>query len=244
MREFRVMILLAAAVTGVALLSSGCRRAASAGESEIGLVSWFPGADPHRDAPSWTRSPAAAVREAGARRREVPARYVVHVGVSEDKGSEQAAMHSALADVKGHHAVWLRGELDRIFPEAAQRAGIRLPQIDTALGARQAVEGLHRQELRDGVVRRTWQARGRRCLVETCEMLYRVYVLARFDQKDRAAELWDAAKRTLLDSAMPGADQDALLKQVQQLIRGNRQGTVALPEIFPNDTIFVPERLF
>jgi len=210
---------IALAATGLLLLLGGCRSAPAPEPQEVGTIAWLRGANPERDAPRWIRSPAAARRAAGVARREVPNKYVVYVGSSEDKGSEQAAMFSAVGDMLERYAVWLQGELDRILPEAAERARVSLPPINTALGAYQAVGYLPREPLQREVVRESWQAVGRRCLVESCETIYRAYVLGRFDDKTREAHLLEAAIETFKHAIIRGEDKDEILRQAQRLIR-------------------------
>lgn len=214
-----------AVIAALAALAAGCASAprghpaVAAGAEGSEDIVWFRGADPGRDAPRWTRSRSAALRAAGVARRQVPDKYVVYLGVSEIKGTERAAMFSAVEDMLERYALWLQGELDRILPEAAERARVRLPEVNTALGAYQAVGYLPREQLQREVVQVSWQASGTRCRVEACEMLYQVYVLGRFDDRAREAHLLEAAIETFKHAIISGEDKEAVLRQAQRLIR-------------------------
>jgi hypothetical protein len=212
-------LLLSALVAVLALLAGGCLSAPKAECTQEGQIVWNRGADPGRDAPRWTRSQAASLRAARVTRWEVPERYVVYVGVSEDKATERSALFSGIDDMLKRYAVWLQGELDRILPEAAQRAKVPLPQVNTALGAYQAVGYLSKEDLLRDVVRATWQAEGRRCPVESGEPAYRVYVLGRFDDKAREAHLLEAAIETFKYTIIRAEDREAILGEAQRLIR-------------------------
>lgn len=212
----------AAAALAALALASGCATAPQAHPAEAEgaeEIVWLRGTDPGRDAPRWTRSPAAALRAAGAARREVPEKYVVYVGVSELKATERAAMFSAVEDMLERYALWLQGELDRMLPEAAERSRVRLPELDTALGAYQAVGYLDREELQREVVRGSWLAKGTVCRVEACDTMYQTWVLGRFDDRVREAHLLEAAVETFRHAIISGEDKEALLRELRRLVR-------------------------
>jgi hypothetical protein len=221
MEKSLLLLALVLAVGGCA--STAVRPGAPIAEGVTGAegaeVVWLRGSNPERDAPRWTRSRAAALRAAEVARREVPKKYGVYVGVSEVKPTERAAMFSAMEDMLERYAVWLQGELDRILPEAAERAKVRLPEINTALGAYQAVGYLSRDQVERDAVVASWQATGTRCQVEACELLYLTYVLGRFDDKTREAHLLEAAIETFRHAIIRGEDKEEVLRQAERLIR-------------------------
>jgi hypothetical protein len=202
-----------------ALVFSSCLSTAARECSEPGQVIWDRGSDPDRDAPRWTRNPKAAAREAKVSRLDIPRKYVLYTGVSEDKNNEKGARFDAIDNMLERYAVYLQNELDRILPAAADKAGARLPDINTALGAYQAVGYLPKEPIESDVLRAEWTAKGRRCPLESGEPVYRVFVLGVFDKDVREVHLYDAAVETFKYAIIRGEDKDTILEEAWKLIR-------------------------
>ena len=219
MRPIRVMIFsFAAIVVCAAMLLSGCATTGTAQCSEEGQILWDEGRDPERDAPRWVDNWKRALREAGVRASQIPDRYVVYRGVSEDRPDERASRFDAVEDMLKRYAVYLQEELDRILPEAADRAGIRLPQLNTALGADMAVGYLPREPIEDEVIRAHWTAAGRLC-PDLTQSVYRTYVLGAFDRDNRQEHVMEAAIETFKYAIIRGEDKDEVLEQTRRLLR-------------------------
>ena len=158
------------------------------------------------------------MREAGVRPGQIPDKYVVYMGVSEEKPDERAARFDAVEDMLKRYAVYLQQELDRILPQAAERAGVRLPQINTALGADMAVSYLPREPIEANVIRAHWTAAGKLC-PDRIQTVYRVYVLGAFDDEARREHVREAAVETFKYAIIRGADKDNVLEEAERLIR-------------------------
>ena len=174
---FTLLFIGLAATAGI--LFSGCVTAGASECSEEHQILWDKDFDPGRDAPRWVDNWKAALREAGVRSSEIPKKYVVYRGVSQDKPDERAARFDAVEDMLKRYAVYLQQELDRILPEAAERAGVRLPELNTALGADMAVSYLPREPIEADVIRAHWTATGKLC-PDLTKKVYRIYVLGAF----------------------------------------------------------------
>jgi len=196
-------------------LLGGCLSTPPAECRQDGQILWLEGSDPQRDAPRWIKGGRPALRAAGVRSSEVPRRYVVYVGVSEDKGDERGAQFSGVEDMLKRYAVWLKNRLDALLPEAAQKAKVRLPEIDTALGAYNAVMYLPREKA--GFIRELWQAEGRICPEQT--PVYRVYALGVFDRDTRREHLLEAAKETFKAALIRAQVKEAVLEQFAKLVK-------------------------
>ena len=93
-------------------LLGGCLSTPSVECRRLGQILWERGCDPARDAPEWTRGGNAAFRAAGIRSWEVPKKYVLYVGVSEDRGDQRGAQFSGVEDMLRRYAVWLKNRLN------------------------------------------------------------------------------------------------------------------------------------
>lgn len=218
-RSSTATILFLVVLTVVAgFVASSCVSAGAAECSEAGQILWDRGYDPERDAPRWVNNWRAALKEAGVRSAEIPKKYVVYRGVSEDKPDERAARFDAVEDMLKRYAVYLQKELDRILPEAAERAGVRLPELNTALGADMAVSYLPREPIEAEVIRAHWIATGLLCPDLTRKM-YRVHVLGAFDKDVRKEHLREAAIETFKYAIIRGEDKDNVLAETERLLR-------------------------
>jgi hypothetical protein len=205
-------------VVVMGFLLASCVTTGAAECSEEGQILWDKDQDPERDAPRWVNNWKAALKEAGVRSSEIPKKYVVYMGVSEDKPDERAARFDAVEDMLKRYAVHLQQELDRILPEAAERAGVRLPELNTALGADMAVSYLPREPIEANVIRAHWSAAGRLC-PELTQKMYRTYVLGAFDKDVRKEHIREAAIETFKYAIIRGEDKDKVLAEAERLIR-------------------------
>jgi hypothetical protein len=211
------LFLVVLAVVAGFLLSS-CVTAAAAECSEEGQILWDKDYDPERNTPRWVNNRRAALKEAGVRSSEIPKKYVVYMGVSEDKPDERAARFDAVEDMLKRYAVHLQQQLDSILPQAAERAGVRLPQLNTALGADMAVSYLPREPIEAKVIRAHWTATGKLC-PDLTQKVYRIYVLGAFDREIRREHVREAAIETFKYAIIRGEDKDNILAEAQRLIR-------------------------
>ena len=211
------LFLVVLAVVAGFLLSS-CVTSAAVECSEEGQILWDKDYDPERDTPRWVNNSRAALKEAGVRSSEIPKKYVVYMGVSEDKPDERAARFDAVEDMLKRYAVHLQQQLDSILPQAAERAGVRLPQLNTALGADMAVSYLPREPIEANVIRAHWTATGKLC-PDLTQKMYRVYVLGAFDREVRREHVREAAIETFKYAIIRGEDKDNVLAEAQRLIR-------------------------
>ena len=182
---------------------------------EPGQVLWAEGSDPARDAPKWIKGGKAAYKEAGIKRKDVPDKFLVYVGVSEDKKDDRGASFGGVEDMLKRYGFWLQEEMDELLPQAAQEAKVSLPAIDTALGAFTAVTYLPREKV--PYIRTVWLAKGRGC--ETGEPVFRAYALGLFDRDTRRAHLLEAAKETFKHAVIRAEVKDEVLKEFEKLIR-------------------------
>jgi hypothetical protein len=180
-----------------------------------GQVLWAEGSDPEHDAPKWIQGGKAAYKEAGIKKREVPEKFLVYVGVSEDKPDERGAQFAGVEDMLKRYAFWLQEELDELLPMAAREAKASLPVVDTAVGAYSAVIYLPRENA--PYLRAAWQATGQGC--DTGGTVYRVYVLGLFDRDTRREHLLEAAKETFKHSLIRAEVKDEVLQEFEKLIR-------------------------
>jgi hypothetical protein len=213
---FTVLVIGLALVAG--FLFNGCATTGASECSEEGQILWDKDRDPVRDAPRWVDNWKAALREAGVRSSEIPKKYVVYMGVSEDKPDDRAARFDAVEDMLKRYAVYLQEELDRILPEAAERAGVSLPRLNTALGADMAVSYLPREPIEANVVRSHWIATGRLC-PDLTQKMYRIYVLGAFDREIRREHLREAAIETFKYAIIRAEDKDKVLAETDRLLR-------------------------
>jgi hypothetical protein len=213
---FTVLVIGLALVVG--FLFNGCATTGASECSEEGQILWDKDRDPVRDAPRWVDNWKAALREAGVRSSQIPKKYVVYMGVSEDKPDDRAARFDAVEDMLKRYAVYLQEELDRILPEAAERAGVSLPRLNTALGADMAVSYLPREPIEANVVRSHWIATGRLC-PDLNRKVYRVYVLGAFDKDARTEHVREAAVETFKYAIIRGEDKDKVLAETDRLLR-------------------------
>ena len=211
------LFLVVLAVVAGFLLSS-CVTAGAAECSEEGQILWDKDYDPERDTPRWVNNSRAALKEAGVRSSEIPKKYVVYMGVSEDKPDERAARFDAVEDMLKRYAVHLQQQLDNILPQAAERAGVRLPQLNTALGADMAVSYLPREPIEANVIKAHWTATGKLC-PDLTQTMYRTYVLGAFDKDARQEHVWEAAVETFKYAIIRGEDKDEILNEVDRLLR-------------------------
>jgi len=210
-------LLVVLALVGVVSLS-GCLTSGAAECGAEGQILWDKGSDPGRDEPRWVENWRAALKEAGVRNSQIPDRYVVYRGVSEDKPDERAARFDAVEDMLKRYAVYLQKELDRILPEAAEKAGVRLPELNTALGADMAVSYLPREPIETSVIRAHWIASGKLC-PDLNQTMYRVYVLGVFDKETRREHVYEAAVETFKYAIIRGEDKDKVLERADRLLR-------------------------
>jgi hypothetical protein len=213
-----IAVLTVVLAVGAGALLSSCATAGAAECSEEGQILWDQGSNPERDGPRWVDNWRAALREAGVRASEIPKRYVVYMGVSEDKPDERAARFDAVEDMLKRYAVYLQQELDRILPEAAERAGVRLPELNTALGADMAVSYLPREPIEADVIRAHWTATGKLC-PELTQTMYRTYVLGAFDRDARREHVREAAVETFKYAIIRAEDKSRILEEAERLIR-------------------------
>jgi hypothetical protein len=210
---FLIVLVLAAGT-----LLSGCVTTGPTECSQEGQILWDKDSDPQRDAPRWVKNRKAALREAGVRSSEIPKKYVVYMGVSEDKPDERAARFSAVEDMLKRYAVYLQQELDRVLPQAAEKAKVRLPEVNTALGADMAVSYLPREPIEANVIRAHWIATGKLC-PDLSQTMYRIYVLGAFDKDARREHLREAAIETFKYAIIRGEDKDKVIEEAERLIR-------------------------
>ena len=211
-----ILTVVLAVITGILL--SGCVTAGAAECTEDGQILWDKDSDPKRDAPRWVDNWRAALKEAGVRASEIPKKYVVYMGVSEEKPDERAARFDAVEDMLKRYAVYLQAELDRILPEAVEKAGVRLPELNTALGADMAVSYLPREPIEANVIRAHWSARGKLC-PDLTQTVYRIYVLGAFDKDARRDHVREAVIETFKYAIIRGEDKDRVLAEAERLIR-------------------------
>jgi len=202
------------AAAALALLA-GCASGPAEKECAPGQVVWEKGTDPARDGPGWIHGGKAAYKEVGVRKADVPSKFLVFVGVSEDKNNDRGAQFNGVEDMLKRYAYWLQEELDELLPQAAREAKATLPAIDTALGAYNAVIYLPRENA--PFIRVMWQAKGFVC--DTGEPVYRAYVLGLFDRETRRAHLLEAAKETFKHSLIKAEVKEDVLKQFERLAR-------------------------
>jgi hypothetical protein len=211
-----ILTVVLAVVTGILL--SSCVTAGAAECTEDGQILWDKDSDPKRDAPRWIDNRRAALKEAGVRASEIPKRYVVYMGVSEEKPDDRAARFDAVEDMLKRYAVYLQQELDRILPEAGEKAGVRLPDLNTALGADMAVSYLPREPIEANVIQAHWTATGKLC-PELTQTVHRIYVLGAFDKDARREHVREAAIETFKYAIIRGEDKDRVLEEAERLIR-------------------------
>jgi hypothetical protein len=211
-----ILTVVLAIFTGILL--SGCVTTGSIDCAEPGQIVWDQDSDPKRDAPRWVDNWRAALKEAGVRASAIPNKYVVYMGVSEEKPDERAARFDAVEDMLKRYAVYLQQELDRILPEAADKSGVRLPDLNTALGADMAVGYLPREPIEANVIRAHWTATGKLCL-DLTQTVYRIYVLGAFDKDARREHVREAAIETFKYAIIQGEDKDRVLEEAERLIR-------------------------
>lgn len=195
-------------------LLAGC-LSAPAECAQPGQIIWEKGADPARDAPKWIKGGQPALKEVGIRSWDVPKKYLVYVGVSEDKGDERGAQFSGVEDMLKRYAVWLKRRLNALLPEAAKKAKVKLPDIDTTLGAYNAVMYLPREEAE--YIRDLWQAEGRLC--PDGKPVYRVYAIGVFDRDTRREHLLEAAKETFKVAIVKAQVKEAVLEEFAKLAK-------------------------
>jgi hypothetical protein len=203
---------------GTALVLSllgGCLSAPPTECTQPGQILWEKGSDPAREAPKWIKGGRAAIKAAGIWSSEVPNKYLVYVGVSEDKADERGAQFNGVEDMLKRYAVWLKNRLNALLPEAAKRAKVSLPIIDTALGAYNAVIYLPRENAE--YIRELWQAEGRLC--PDGNPVYRVYVLGVFDRETRRAHLLEAAKETFKVAIIKAQVKEVVLEEFTKLAK-------------------------
>jgi hypothetical protein len=216
MKKSWILLVAAAVLLALALgacVTTQCR--------ESGQVIWDRGANPNRDAPKWVKSDRAAIREAGLRPADVPKRAVVFVGYSEDMNNEKGARFDAIDDTLERYAVYVQDWLDIIIPQAAEEVGIKLPDINTALGADRALGYLPKGQLEGTIVRAQWVATGRLCEgpdSEPSDPVYRVYVLAAIDRDTLPLHLKEAAKEAFKNAIIRGEDRQKVLERVNRII--------------------------
>jgi hypothetical protein len=205
----------------VALLSLALSACVTTQCRETGQVIWDQGANPARDAPKWVNSERAAIREAGLRPADIPKRAVVFVGHSEDMNNEKGARFDAVDDTLERYAVYVQDWLDIIIPQAAEETGVRLPDINTALGADRALGYIPKEELERSVVKAQWMATGRLCEApggEPGEPVYRVYVLAAIDRDTLPSHLKEAVKEAFKNAIIRGEDKQKVLERAYRII--------------------------
>ena len=217
-RSKLITLLLVVLTVAAGSALSGCVTAGAAECGEEGQILWDRDLDPERDAPRWVDNERARLKAAEVRRADIPKKYVVYTGVSEDKPDERASRFDAVEDMLKRYAVYLQAELDRILPEAAERAGVRLPQVNTALGADMAVSYLPREPIEKGVIRAHWIATGKLC-PDLNQTMYRAYVLGVFDMDARREHVREAAIETFKYAIIRGEDKDEILRETERLLR-------------------------
>lgn len=195
---------------------SGCVSAPSATEcTKPGQILWEKGSDPARNAPKWIKGGKAAIKEAGVKSSDIPKKFLVYVGVSEDMNNDRGAQFGGVEDMLKRYAVWLQKRLDALLPEAAGKAGVKLPSIDTALGAYNAVIYLPRENVE--YVRQSWQAKGERC--DDGQPVFRVFILGVIDREARRAHLLEAAKETFKVAIIKREVREAIMEQFEKLAK-------------------------
>jgi len=214
MNSTRLVILVTLAALAF-LLVAGCVTTSPTECTQPGQVLWAKGSDPARDAPPWIKGGKAALKEAAVKSAEVPKKFLVYVGVSEDKNNDRGAQFSGVEDMLKRYAAWLQGELDELLPQAAREAEATLPTIDTALGAYNAVIYLPRENT--PFIRGLWQAQGSSC--DSGEPVFRVWVLGVFDRDTRRAHLLEAAKETFKHAVIKAEVKEAVLKELEKLAK-------------------------
>jgi hypothetical protein len=188
---------------------------------DSGQVIWDHGANPDRDGPKWVRSDRAAVKEAGLKPRDIPKRAVVFVGFSKDMNNEKGARFDAVDDAMKRYAVYVQDWLDIIIPQAAEEVGVRLPDVNTALGADRALGYLPKGELERTIIKAQWLATGKLCEgpgIEPSDPVYRAYVLVAVDRDTLPGHLKEAAKESFKNAIIRGEEREKVLERVDRII--------------------------
>ena len=116
------------------------------------------------------------------------------------------------------YAGYLKEDLDGFMRQALENLGMSLLNIDTAVGASNAVRYLPNQSYESDLVKTSWQATGRRCLDRGEEPVYRVYVLGVIEKEDRKAHLPVAAKETFKYAVIRKDKKNKIIQELEKLI--------------------------
>ncbi|MQY76273.1 MAG: hypothetical protein GH155_01425 [Spirochaeta sp.] len=202
------LILVILAIGGC--VSTECTRA--------GQVFWDKDFHPDKDAPKWTKNLKEAAKEAGVSLRRIPEKTIVLIGASEDLNNKKGSYASALDNMLQQYAGYLKEDLDGFMRQALENLGMSTLNIDTAVGASNAVCYIPNQAYESDLVKTSWQATGRRCLESGEEPVYRVYVLGVIEKEDRKAHLPVAAKETFKYAVIRKDKKDKIMKELEKLI--------------------------
>ena len=125
------------------------------------------------------------------------------------------------------YAVYVQDWLDIIIPQAAEEVEVRLPDINTALGADRALGYLPKGELERTIVKGQWLATGRLCEGpdgEPTDPMYRVYTLAAIDRDTLPLHLKEPAKEAFKNAIIRSADKEKVLERVNRIIGRMQSG--------------------
>ncbi len=211
----RNLVLLLGLMLAVLLFLSAC---ATTECSRTGQVIWEKGFNPKRDAPAWTGKTKSALKEVGISARQVPKKFVVLVGESEDLNNEKGARAGAIDDMLLKYGGYLKMYLDPLLKQAAVNAGVKLPPVDTEIGAYNTVRYIPGQGYDTDLVKAVWMARGKRCLEVGEEPVYRAYVIGVMDEDNRRAHILDAGKETFKTALIPGDKKRQVLDELDKLV--------------------------
>ena len=201
--------------SGILLLISGC---ATVRCERVGQIIWEKGFDPKKDAPSWTKDIKKAAKAVGVPSRQIPNKTIVVIGVSEDLNKERGANTSALDDMLQRYGAYLKEDLDVLMKQATDNLGMGLPNLDTSLGAYNAVRYIPNQNYESKFVEESWQARGKRCLESGEDSVFRVYVIGVFDKDARRKHIMEAAKETFKYALVQKDKKNKILQELRKLV--------------------------
>lgn len=202
-------------LSGILLLISGC---ATARCERVGQIIWEKGFNPEKNAPSWTKDIRKAARAVGVPPRQIPKKTIVVIGVSEDLNKERGASTGALDDMLQKYGAYLKEDLDVLMKQAAYNLSMILPNLDTALGAYNAVRYIPNQNYESEFVKASWQAHGKRCLESGEDQVFRVYLIGVFDKEARRKHIMETAKETFKYALVQKEKKNKILQELQELV--------------------------
>ncbi len=212
----RNLMLFLGLMLAVLLFFSAC---ATTECSRTGQVIWEKGFNPKRNAPAWTGKTSSALKEVGISARQVPKKFVVLVGESEDLNNEKGARAGAIDDMLLKYGGYLQMYLDPLLKQAAVNAGVKLNAVDTEIGAYNTVRYIPGQGYETDLVQAIWMARGKRCLEAGEEPAYRAYVIGVMDEDHRRTHILVAGQEAFKTALMPGDKKRQVLGELEKLVK-------------------------